>query len=98
MECMDERAVGEERVEDKLSGNLTVDIEKCRFCLPIPFEKCNITPTILLLTPYLTCLNALPSISVISLAIMLSSEWKAAAKSPAVACRKTPITAAVSGA
>ena len=46
MECMDERAVGEERVEDRLSGNLTVDIEKCRFYLAIPIEKCNITPEI----------------------------------------------------
>ena len=46
---------------------------------------------------YLICLNAFPSISVMSLAIMLSSERKAAARSPAVPCKNTPTTAAVSG-
>ena len=39
---------------------------------------------------YLICLNAFPSISVMSLAIMLSSERKAAARSPAVPCKNTP--------
>ncbi len=46
---------------------------------------------------YLICLNAFPSISVMSLAIILSSERKAAARSPAVPCKNTPTAAAVSG-